>query len=100
MNYVQYACTGLLLDPAFSDAVARDILKDSVKMFGFTAFLHVNFRAPFFLEGPPFKGDGVAVIRAEVDRHEGRKMFLKAKMVSADGEKLHATAEALYVQPR
>lgn len=66
--------------------------KRSTETFGFTAYLHVNYRKPW-MQGQP------AVMRAKVIKADGRKQWLNATLETLDG-RLIADAESLYVQPR
>lgn len=68
-----------------------------MKTFGFTAYLHVNYKSPVLL-GPPT--GGALVVRARATKVDGRKLFLEATLSDPSGARLFADAEALYVQPR
>jgi len=64
----------------------------STSQFGFTAFLHINYRAPVYA------GTTVELLCA-LDRVEGRKRFLKGTMHDATGTLL-ADGDCLFVIPR
>mmetsp|Transcript_88982 Transcript_88982/g.177930 ORF Transcript_88982/g.177930 Transcript_88982/m.177930 type:complete len:265 (+) Transcript_88982:1-795(+) len=79
------------------------VLKESSKIFGFTAYLHVNYRYPVFLAERGGAKGTVVVLRAQQAKKEGRKIVLKAamhKQVEGKAPRLLADAEALYVLPR
>ncbi|EQC27837.1 hypothetical protein, variant 2 [Saprolegnia diclina VS20] len=59
---------------------------------GFTAYLNVNFRKPL-----PTQTSGI--IYTELDRREGRKVFMKARVEDNDGT-LYTEASALFILPR
>lgn len=77
-----------------------DDMKQIYQAVGFTAFLHVNYRRPVGLKAP--QGGGVLVLSVTDDKKKstGRKLFLKAKLCSADGSVHYADSEALYISPR
>jgi len=83
----------LLLDPSSS----ADLMQASVATFGFTAFLHVDFKRPLLLASRG--GDGVVVLTCRAVKSEGRKMFVEGAMAASDGSAI-AAANALFVRPR
>lgn len=92
--------TSLLFDNTLGWANALSITKggdpsshDTVKAFGMTANLSVNYRRPLFV------GQTV-VISCALDRVEGRKRYLKGSMKDAKTGGVIADATALYVVPR
>jgi acyl-coenzyme A thioesterase PaaI-like protein len=92
--------TSLLFDNTLGWANALSITKggdpsqhDTVKQFGMTANLSVNYRRPLFV------GQTV-VISCSLDRVEGRKRFLKGVMKDGKTGGVIADATALYVVPR
>ena len=92
--------TSLLFDNTLGWANALSITKggdpsqhDTVKQFGMTANLSVNYRRPLFV------GQTV-VISCSLDRVEGRKRFLKGIMKDGKTGGVIADATALYVVPR
>lgn len=64
----------------------------TTETFGFTAYLHVNYRKPW-MQGQP------AVMRAKVVKSDGRKQWLNGTLETLDG-RLIADAESLYIRPR
>ena len=92
--------TSLLFDNTLGWANALSITKggdpsqhDTVKQFGMTANLSVNYRRPLFV------GQTV-VISCSLDKVEGRKRFLKGVMKDGKTGGVIADATALYVSPR
>ena len=67
--------------------------KKTTALFGFTAFLHVNYKKPV-------PCGSAAVLRCKLDKHEGRKRFLEGTMTCAKTGALLADATALYVVAR
>ena len=76
-----------------SEGAAPATMGDSTTTFGFTAYLHTNYRKPLLVTTP------IVLIRAKVDRVEGRKKFLTATL-SSPGGTLFADAESLFLLPR
>lgn len=74
-------------------ASGGEMTKASTMLFGFTAYLHVNYRRPLPERVP------VAIFRARLGRAEGRKLFLNASLEDASGQ-VFADAETLYIVPR
>jgi acyl-coenzyme A thioesterase PaaI-like protein len=62
-------------------------------MLGYTANLSVNYKSPL-PEGTE------AILRVFLDRIEGRKVFLWARLESADGGTVYSEATALYIVDR
>ncbi len=59
---------------------------------GFTANLNINFRKPIF-------ANSIGVIKAKLDRLEGRKLFMSAVWENVKGE-LQADATSLFIRPK
>ena len=90
------------MDPKNKRANLLKSAADSAKLFGFTAYLHVNYRCPVFLAAHGGKEKSkVLVLRAqEKEALKGRKVLLGAQLTDVDGSRLYADAEALYMLPR
>ncbi|KAI9727377.1 MAG: hypothetical protein M1834_008448 [Cirrosporium novae-zelandiae] len=60
---------------------------------GVTANLEISFRAPIMLES-------IVVIRAETERWEGRKVWVKGWIESPDSTTVFVEAKAVFIEPR
>jgi len=78
--------TSLLYDDVFGFAY----FMASGGLFGYTANLSVNYRTPL-------PENTEAVMRVTLDKIERRKVMLKARLESKDGEIMYSEATALYI---
>ena len=60
---------------------------------GVTASLEIAYHAPFLIPG-------VVMIKAWVEKSEGRKAWVEASVESPNGEIIYAEAKALFIEPR
>eukprot|EP00980_Cylindrotheca_fusiformis_P005601 scaffold1184_cov132-Cylindrotheca_fusiformis.AAC.22 len=83
---------GGILSLIFDDSLGFGFEALGVPM-AVTANLNIDFRAPV--------PAGTTVrVAAQLESHEGRKLFWKAQMTSVDKETLYAEATSLYIIPR
>lgn len=59
----------------------------------FTANLNINFRQPV-------RTHSSVIIRIQLDKQEGRKLFFKGQMTSPDGTKLYLECTSLFIIPK
>jgi acyl-coenzyme A thioesterase PaaI-like protein len=71
----------------------KPVNPDTVATFGFTAYLHTNYRAPCPVES-------TLVLSCSVDRAEGRKLFVSGEARDAATGTLIADSHALFVRPQ
>jgi acyl-coenzyme A thioesterase PaaI-like protein len=80
---------GVLLDECMGLA-SFTVLPNHI---GVTASLEIAYKAPFHLPG-------IVVIKAKVDKSEGRKACVIANVESLEGATIFAKAKALFIEPR
>lgn len=71
----------------------KPVSDDTAATFGFTAFLHTNYRAPC-------KVGSTLVLVCSVERAEGRKLYVQGKARDSATGQLIADSNALFVRPR
>ncbi|RKP34711.1 HotDog domain-containing protein, partial [Dimargaris cristalligena] len=84
---------GGLLATIVDEAFARLAFAFLPGHSGFTANLNVDYRSPV-------PADIMVVLVISIDRVDGRKVFLKARMSSLDGKFTFLESTSLYIAPR
>ncbi|KAJ1926237.1 hypothetical protein IWQ60_003960 [Tieghemiomyces parasiticus] len=84
---------GGLLATLLDDAYARLGFSFLPGHLGFTANLNINYRCPV-------PADIMIVIKIELVKYEGRKVYLSARITSLDGKFLFVDSTTLFVAPK
>jgi acyl-coenzyme A thioesterase PaaI-like protein len=80
---------GVLLDECIGLA-SFTVLPNHI---GVIAFLEIVYQVPFQIPG-------IVMIKATVEKSEGRKAWVFANVESTNGETIFATAKALFIEPK